>query len=160
MLFIALSTRDNVQATSDIRMEKESQARLSQRSDHCQFKPHLLLLGLARNFSRFEHLAFNAIGETVNASSRRSVSMPAGRSTGFARVTVLGEAAKNERPCILSLTSDQKNGLKKNQQLWSSFLEEALKQLLENFQITLFLQLFQKQFVYKITKLYYIKYFI
>lgn len=57
-------------------------------------RAHLLLLGLAKNFSRFEHLAFNAFGETMKASSRRSVSIPAGRSTGFAKAIVLGEAAK------------------------------------------------------------------
>lgn len=47
---------------------------------------------MARLFRRLEHLAFNAAGDTVKASSRKSVSLPAGRWAGFARAIILSEA--------------------------------------------------------------------
>lgn len=49
--------------------------------------------GLARLLRRLEHLAFNATGETTKASSRKSVCLPVGRWTGFAKAIILLEAA-------------------------------------------------------------------
>ena len=61
----------------------------------CRRTVHLLyVFGLAKNFSLLLAFAFNAFGDTWNASSLRSVSIPAGRTAGFARNIVLGEAGK------------------------------------------------------------------
>lgn len=48
---------------------------------------------MASRLIRLEHLAFNAIGDTVKASSLISVSLPTGRDTGLAKAIVLWEAA-------------------------------------------------------------------
>lgn len=47
---------------------------------------------MASRLIRLEHLAFNAVGDTVKASSLISVSLPTGRDTGFAKAIILSEA--------------------------------------------------------------------